>query len=193
MNKRKLSKIVLIASIIASSVSFIGCNAANKMANDTKNAVKEGTNDTKNAIEKGKEDLKNTTEEVKKKFDETETKYTKDQFIKDLKAKGFDPKVSKEENNNSKNKNMKIFSVNKEVIKIKGGELSLYEYGPNEKGTLEKDMNSITNSGANINGNPMTWNVKPHFYRKGRVLIVYDGDSKEILTSLKEILGDPII
>lgn len=182
MNKRKLSKIVLIASIIASSVSFIGCNAANKVANDTKNAV-----------EKGKEDLKNTTDEVKKKFDETEVKYTKDQFMKDLKAKGFDPKVSKEENNTSKNKNMKIFSVNKEDVKIKGGELSLYEYGPDEKGTLEKDMNSITDSGSTINGNPMTWNAKPHFYRKGRVLIVYDGDSKEILTSLKEILGDPII
>ena len=51
----------------------------------------------------------------------------------------------------------------------------------------------IQENGYKINGNKIDWKNVPHFYRKGRVAVVYDGNSQEIVKSLSEILGSPFI
>lgn len=188
MNKLKLTKLIVASSIIVSSFSLIGCTN-NKTVNDTKEKVEQGANETKEKVEQGVNDVKNATNETIEKFTDDEAKYDKNAIIKDLKEKGFNPEVTSTQAND----NTKIFSVDKQIVKIKGGELSLYEYPMDAKGKLEEDIKSIQDNGKTINGVTMTWTTAPHFYKKGRVLVVYDGNSQEIIKALNEILGNPIM
>ena len=197
MNREKLAKIILAGTILASSFSLIGCTN-NKTANDTKNKVEQDMTDTKDKVKDEVTDNKGNVNNVtdknnndKEDFTEDETNFDKQSVLKELKAKGFDPKVT-DTDANTKN-NEKVFSVDKQIVKIKGGELSLYEYAKDAKTSLKNDINSIENKGNVINGMKMTWNASPHFYNKGRVIVVYDGDSREIMTSLNEILGNEIV
>lgn len=188
MNKLKLTKLIVASSIIVSSFSLIGCTN-NKTVNDTKEKVEQGANETKDKVKEGVNDITNTADETMEKFTDEEGKYDKNAIIKDLKSKGFNPEVT----NTKAKDNQKIFSVDKQIVKIKGGELSLYEYPMDSKGKLEGDIKSIQDNGKMINGTTMTWNTAPHFYKKGRVLVVYDGDSQEIIKALNEILGNPLM
>lgn len=188
MNKLKLTKLIVASSIIISSFSLIGCTN-NKTVNDAQDKVQQGANETKEKVKEGVNDIRNTADETMEKFTDEESKYDKNAIIKDLKEKGFNPKVTDTKANN----NQKIFSVDKQIVKIKDGELSLYEYPGDSKGKLEGDIKSIQDNGKMINGTTMTWNTAPHFYKKGRVLVVYDGNSQEIINALNEILGNPFI
>lgn len=200
MNRSKLAKIILASTILVSSFSLIGCTN-NKVAedtNNTKNKVEQDMTNTKDKVKDevtdNKGNINNVTDKNnnnKEDFTEEESKFDKETVLKDLKAKGFDPKVT-DTNANTKN-NEKIFSVDKQIVKIKGGELSLYEYAKDAKANLNNDINSIENKGNMINGMKMTWNASPHFYSKGRVIVVYDGNSQEIMTSLNEILGNEVV
>ncbi|MEG2108146.1 hypothetical protein [Clostridium sp.] len=177
MKKNKLNKLILLATIFT-SISILGCNAA-----------KEGVNDAKNTVEKATEDVKKGTEDMVNKFTEEETKYDKSAFIKDLEAKGFEPKSD----GTIKDDKYKVTSIDGEMLKIKGGELRVYEYKTDQKESLNSDINSIQENGYNINGNKIEWKVSPHFYRKGRVVVIYDGDSQDVMKVLSEILGSPFI
>lgn len=199
MNRSKLTRIILASTILVSSFSLIGCTD-NKTVNDTENKAEQGIDKVDDNVNKGVNDVtdknnvtekNNNNENNAENFTEEESKYNKDSVLKDLKAKGFNPKVT-DTDAKAKN-NEKVFSVDKQVVKIKGGELSLYEYAKDAKTSLKNDINSIENKGNMINGMNMTWNTSPHFYNKGRVIVVYDGDSKEIMTSLNEILGNEIV
>lgn len=188
MNKLKLTKLIVASSIVVSSFSLIGCTN-NKTVNDTTKKVEQGANETKEKVKEGANDVKNATNETMKKFTDEEGKYDKNAIMKDLKEKGFNPEVVTTKPTDNK----KIFSVDREIVKIKGGELSLYEYPMDSKGKMEEDIKSIQDSGNTINGVKMTWTTAPHFYKKGRVLVVYDGNSQEIIKALNEILGNPIM
>ena len=63
--------------------------------------------------------------------------------------------------------------------------------GDSEK--LMNDLKTITNNGATINGKAITWTAAPHVYKKGRIIVIYDGSNETTLTDLKDILGDPIL
>ena len=185
MKKNKLNKLILFATVIMSAASFVGCNTAKEAADKTK----AGMNEAKNSVENTTENVKNKTENAIKDFTEEESNFDKKALIKDLEAKGFEPKnagILKKDSD-------KVSSVDGELIKIKGGEIRVYEYNKDQKGLFDSDVNMIQENGYKINGNKIDWKNAPHFYRKGRVAVVYDGNSQEIVKSLSEILGSPFI
>lgn len=196
MKKSKIKLMILSGLLITSFFSITACNA-NQTAEQTKEKVEQGTESAKQKVEQGTESAKESVEKgtesakesVEKMFSDTELKYDKNTLMKDLEAKGYQPKVE----NKTNSELAKVFSVKEETVKIKGGEIYVYEYAKDEKDKLKTDIAAIKNNGNTINGATMTWNVKPHFYNKGRVLVIYDGNSEEILKSLSEILGTPIV
>ena len=84
-------------------------------------------------------------------------------------------------------------SVENDDYTINGDRLSIYEYDESAKSTLEGDLKSITDNGMMINGNKTSWTKAAHIYKKGRLVVIYDGNNESILTTLKEVLGEPLL
>lgn len=154
-------------------ISFCGCNA--------KNAIEDASEN----IKQGSENTKSNSTDLIEKIKDTPMDYSKDEFKKDLDNKGL--KAEKLDSTKP------FFSVKSEDYKIVGGSLSVYQYETSDKDKIISDMKTISDNGTVINGTKISWSKAPHIYKKGRVVVIYDGDNESTLTSLKEILGEPLI
>ena len=85
------------------------------------------------------------------------------------------------------------FSAKNTDYIINDEKFSVYQYNKEDKDKLEADLRSVTDNGVKINGATMNWKTAPHIYKKGRVVVIYDGDNETALTEAKEILGSPIL
>lgn len=183
----KKTKLLIIIGLLATSLSsFISCSPK-QTVEDTKEKVEQGYDATKEKVKEGVDLAKDLADNI---FNDEEMKFDKQSLKDTLNSKGFEPKQEEDKNSNSMKK---IFSVDGKTLKIKNGEIYVYEYDKNQKDKLKNDLNSIQNNGTTISGEDIKWNKSPHFYSKGRVVVVYDGDNKEIINVLNEIMGMPVI
>ena len=171
MKKKKLLTLVL-ALCLATSTAFIGCS--------------------KDTVENAGDKIKNGTEDVGEagvglwdKVTDDSMTYNEDDFKKEIEKKGY--KLTEIEDTKS------LLSVENDDYTINGDRLSIYEYDESAKSTLEGDLKSITDNGMMINGNKTSWTKAAHIYKKGRLVVIYDGNNESILTTLKDILGEPLL
>lgn len=73
---------------------------------------------------------------------------------------------------------------------IDGTDVLLYDFGVPEVAQRAAQMISV--DGYSIAHQPYTWTGEPHFWRLGRVIVLYQGSSRTFLEFLTEELGDPI-
>jgi hypothetical protein len=73
---------------------------------------------------------------------------------------------------------------------IDGTDVLLYDFGVPEVAQRAAQMISI--DGYSIAHQPHGWTGEPHFWRLGRVIILYQGSSEAFVEFLIEELGDPI-
>lgn len=189
MKKKKLLSLVLALGL-ATSTAFIGCND-----NTAKNAgedIKNGAENVGDAAKDGIEDIGNGIKDVGEKgsglwdkVKDMSMTYNEDDFEREIENMGY--KLIEVEDSKS------FLSVENDDYTINGDKISVYEYDESAKGTLEADLKSITDNGMVINGNKVNWTKAPHIYKKGRIVVIYDGNSEAILTALKEILGEPLL
>lgn len=68
--------------------------------------------------------------------------------------------------------------------------LYIYSYKNNEQ--MEKKVSILNKDASEINsdGYPLEWLKTPHFYKKGTIIVRYNGDDKKVITDLKEIMGE---
>lgn len=83
--------------------------------------------------------------------------------------------------------NDKNFSVEYRSIIINGNNLKAYEYKNTEN--LNDELAKITEKGKTINGNAITFDTEPHYFKKERLLVLYDGNNSSTLQVLREFLG----
>ncbi|MBD7911546.1 MULTISPECIES: hypothetical protein [Clostridium] len=169
--ERKFALFTIVVLLI--SLLFSGCNAKNTIEDAGKN-IKQGT-------EKVSEDAKDIVSKIK---DES-MGYSKDELKKELAKKGIT--LEKQDTTSP------YFSVKSEDYKIVGGSLIIYEYNLEDKEKIISDLKTVTENGSVINGTKINWLKAPHIYKKGRVVVIYDGDDEAIKTNLKEILGEPLL
>ena len=87
------------------------------------------------------------------------------------------------------------FSPKGQVMELPKGKLQVFEYSSNDQARLEATY--ISPDGYIVN-NPRTgrtennWFAEPHFYRKGRLLILYIGTDSSTISTLEEILGKEV-
>ncbi|WP_024616011.1 hypothetical protein [Clostridium sp. Ade.TY] len=175
----KKTKLLFIIGLLATSLtSFISCSPK-QAVDETKQKVEEGYDKAKEKVKEGVDNI----------FNDDEAKFNLTSLKDDLKAKGFEPKEKESKNNAME----KLFSVSGKILSIKNGEIYVYEYNKDQKDKLKNDLNSIQNNNSIMNGGDIKWNVSPHFYSKGRVVVVYDGNNQEILNALSEIMGMPLV
>lgn len=181
MIKKRLLPLLMAISI-SYSVLLTGCGCSQ----NTKNSADEVAQDAKDVKDDVKKGIDDTGAMLSSKITDTSMDYNMDEFEKDLGKAGIDYSI--EDSKES------LFTVDEKVLKISdGSEVRLYEYATDASAELNKDLDSVTDEGKYINGKKVEWTTNPRIYKKGRIVAVYDGDDKKTLTTLSDVLGEPIL
>lgn len=107
-----------------------------------------------------------------------------DALLDALKAEGLAAESSDEE------VEQPFFSVKARVIAVGDEQVQVLEY-PDEA-TAQTEADAISPDGSSIGTSMVTWIGTPHFYRSGKLLVLYVGDNADLLAALEAILGAQI-
>ena len=81
-----------------------------------------------------------------------------------------------------------FFSVTGQIIKVNGVDVQAFEYESAE--ALEAEAALVAPDGGSVGTSMMMWMATPHFFKSGRVLVLYVGDDAATLDLLKSVLGE---
>jgi hypothetical protein len=80
-----------------------------------------------------------------------------------------------------------FFSVEGNIIKVNGADVQVFEYENTEE--MELESSQIAPDGSSNATTMITWVDTPHFYRAGRIIVLYVGSDQTILSLLENVLG----
>lgn len=80
-----------------------------------------------------------------------------------------------------------FFSVKGQVIKVNGEDVQVFEY--NDEATAEAEAALVSPDGSSIGTSVPFWVASPHFYKAGRIIVLYVGENTVVLDVLNSILG----
>jgi hypothetical protein len=81
------------------------------------------------------------------------------------------------------------FEVPAQVVQVNTGTISVFEYGDATAARLEAAR--VSPYGSFVGNTSILWIGPPHFYRNGRLIVIYVGPSLEVLQPLEAVLGPP--
>jgi hypothetical protein len=102
------------------------------------------------------------------------------EFLEDLKAQGVEAETGDPIE-------QAFFSVIGTSVNFNSESIQVFEYDSAE--TMESDAVLVDASGSPIGTSMVTWIATPHFYKKGRILVLYIGDNAETIELLERVLG----
>jgi len=73
------------------------------------------------------------------------------------------------------------------VMQVEGRELRVYEY-PDEA-SRRCDSETIGMDGWSVNGTPVEWIGTPHYWFRGRAIVLYLGDDAEFVNLVVHAIG----
>lgn len=80
-----------------------------------------------------------------------------------------------------------FFSATGRIIKVNNEGLQMFEYANASKANAEAQR--ISSDGMTIGTNKPSWMAPPHFYKSGKLIVIYVGDDRTILNILKGAVG----
>jgi len=80
-----------------------------------------------------------------------------------------------------------FFSVRGQAIKVNGEDVQVFEYS--DQSTTEAEAALISPDGSSIGTSLPFWVAPPHFYKAGRIIVLYVGESKAVTGVLESVLG----
>ena len=80
-----------------------------------------------------------------------------------------------------------FFSPEGSIITINGQDVQVFEYENNE--AMENEASQVAPDGGSVGTSMMMWMDAPHFYKAGRVIVIYIGSDEQILTLLQSVIG----
>lgn len=116
-------------------------------------------------------------------IDKVENEFDLDVFKEEMKSRGYDFEIEDIE---------PYFSSNEsKTMKIGEALIGVYSYKNNKE--MENNAKYISLDGSSFcNGKEsleIDWISKPHFYKKGSIIVNYVGEDEKILDDLKDIFG----
>ena len=81
-----------------------------------------------------------------------------------------------------------FFNVEGRILKVNGADVQVFEYKSVE--AMEADAALVSPDGGSVGTSMVSWMVTPHFFKSGRVLVLYVGDDAATLDLLKSTLGE---
>ena len=80
-----------------------------------------------------------------------------------------------------------FFSVNGKMLKVRGEDVQVFEYS--DATAAEAQATLVSPSGSAVGTTKIHWVGPPHFYKKGKLLVLYVGDYDQVLKALEAALG----
>lgn len=80
-----------------------------------------------------------------------------------------------------------FFSVEGKIIKVNNEDVQVFEY--KDESAMETEASQVSPNGSSIGTTMLTWVSVPHFYKDGKIIVIYVGDNVTITGALKEVLG----
>ena len=80
-----------------------------------------------------------------------------------------------------------FFTPEGKVIKLNGQDLQVFEYETSE--AMEAEASQVAPDGGSVGTSIMMWMDAPHFYKTGRIIVLYIGSDQAILDVLDKVIG----
>jgi len=80
-----------------------------------------------------------------------------------------------------------FFTPEGHVLKVNGADLQVFEYESPE--AMESEAGQVAPDGGSIGTSMVSWMDTPHFYKSGRIIVLYVGSDEAILGLLESVLG----
>jgi hypothetical protein len=80
-----------------------------------------------------------------------------------------------------------FFTPQGQIVRIYGEDVQVFEYGSEDEAKNETELISV--DGNTVGTSMVSWFDTPHFYRSGRIIVLYVGNNSQILQILTEIIG----
>ncbi len=83
-----------------------------------------------------------------------------------------------------------FFTVGGQMIRLNGLDVQVFEYADEAGRAAEAEL--IAPDGGSVGTTMITWIDQPHFWAKGRLIVLYVGQDSGALELLHSVLGDPV-
>jgi hypothetical protein len=80
-----------------------------------------------------------------------------------------------------------FFSVTGNIIVVNGGDVQVFEYA--DAAAAEAEAALVSPDGSSVGTSMISWVATPHFYKAGRLIVLYVGDSTGVINVLEAELG----
>lgn len=80
-----------------------------------------------------------------------------------------------------------FFSPEGNIIKVNDADIQVFEYESAE--AMESEASQVAPDGGSIGTSMVAWVDTPHFYKTGRMIVLYVGSDETILSLLEKALG----
>lgn len=81
-----------------------------------------------------------------------------------------------------------FFFVAGRVITVNDEALQVFEYVSNS--AADNEAKRVSADGMTVGRSKPSWMATPHFFKRGKLIVIYVGENEAILKSLKATLGD---
>lgn len=80
-----------------------------------------------------------------------------------------------------------FFTPQGQIINVNGADLQIFEYESAE--AMESEAAQVAADGGSIGTSMVTWMDAPHFYKVGRLIVLYVGSDQAVKGLLDQVLG----
>ena len=80
-----------------------------------------------------------------------------------------------------------FFTPEGSLIRVNEADVQVFEYKSAEE--MENEASQVSSDGGSIGTSMVTWIDTPHFYKAGRIIVLYVGDDIAVLGSLERALS----
>jgi hypothetical protein len=80
-----------------------------------------------------------------------------------------------------------FFSVAGKMISVGGADVQVFEYAT--AADAAREAAPVSPDGSSVGGSKPMWIGDPHFFRSGRLIVLYVGDDAKVLRTLTRVLG----
>ena len=80
-----------------------------------------------------------------------------------------------------------FFTPEGNIITVNGADLQVFEYESDD--AMESEASQVAPDGGSVGTSMMMWMDAPHFYKSGRIIVLYIGSSEDTLNLLQTVIG----
>ena len=80
-----------------------------------------------------------------------------------------------------------FFTPEGSIIKVNGADVQVFEYESAE--AMESEASQVSSDGGSIGTSMVSWMDAPHFYKTGKIIVLYVGSDTTVLELLEGVLG----